>query len=169
MEVKINRLPQIDLRAPETGCCPRFMPAPWDNQVFVFENKLFLKAKTCSFLHIPLNMGSVMKRTWRKIEQAQAASGEFLMLTHENSAWSQDHYFAVEKQVKGSKTVEMTGTYMTKVFEGPYKNIPKWIKEMASYVELKGRTLKDIYFFNTTCPKCAKFYGKNYVVIFAEV
>jgi len=26
-----------------------------------------------------------------------------------------------------------------------------------------------MYFFYTTCPKCAKKYGKNYVVILAEV
>ncbi|WP_455707283.1 hydrolase [Mesorhizobium sp. ORM8.1] len=27
----------------------------------------------------------------------------------------------------------------------------------------------DVYFFYTTCPKCAKAYGKNYVVGIATV
>jgi len=26
-----------------------------------------------------------------------------------------------------------------------------------------------MYFFYTTCPKCAEFYGKNYTVILAKV
>jgi hypothetical protein len=26
-----------------------------------------------------------------------------------------------------------------------------------------------MYFFYTTCPKCAKKYGKNYVVILAQI
>ncbi len=27
----------------------------------------------------------------------------------------------------------------------------------------------ELYFFYTTCPKCAKAYGKHYVVLFAQV
>jgi hypothetical protein len=45
----------------------------------------------------------------------------------------------------------------------------KWIRYMNSFVTSKGKTAKKNYFFYTTCPKCAKFYGKNYVVILAEV
>jgi len=33
----------------------------------------------------------------------------------------------------------------------------------------KNKILKKLYFFYTTCPKCAKHYGKNYVIAFAEV
>ncbi|MGE5758418.1 MAG: hydrolase [Sideroxydans sp.] len=29
--------------------------------------------------------------------------------------------------------------------------------------------MRKLYFYYTTCPKCAKKYGKNYVVILAEV
>jgi hypothetical protein len=29
--------------------------------------------------------------------------------------------------------------------------------------------LKKLYFSYTTCPACAKAYGKNYVVLFAQV
>jgi hypothetical protein len=40
---------------------------------------------------------------------------------------------------------------------------------MLEYVKSKGKTMKRMYFFYTTCPACAKAYGKNYVVILAEV
>ncbi len=45
----------------------------------------------------------------------------------------------------------------------------KWAKEMTSYVSEKGHTIKQLYFYYTTCPKCAKAYGKNYVVLLAQV
>ena len=65
--------------------------------------------------------------------------------------------------------VRLSGNYMTKVFEGPYKNAPQWEKEMQAYVRSKGKQPGKVYFFYTTCPKCAKAYGKNYVVGIAEV
>ena len=85
------------------------------------------------------------------------------------SAWTGEHYFSVSRDVPGQDMVKLTGDYLTKVFEGPYKNAPKWAKEMASYVQGKGRQVKKTYFFYTTCPKCAKTYGKNYVVAVSEV
>jgi len=57
----------------------------------------------------------------------------------------------------------------SKVFEGPYRDMRKWIREMKAFVETKGKDLKKLYFFYTTCPRCAKKYGKNYVAILAQV
>ena len=54
-------------------------------------------------------------------------------------------------------------------FEGPYKNTGQWCKQMAEWVRSKGKTIKRYFMYYTTCPKCAKQYGKNYVVILAEV
>jgi len=64
---------------------------------------------------------------------------------------------------------KMSGTFMSKVFEGPYKDAGKWAKEMDKYVRLKGKNPKKIYFFYTTCPKCAGYYGKNYTVLLAKI
>ena len=63
----------------------------------------------------------------------------------------------------------MTDDYLTKVYEGPYKNAPKWEKEIITFVEGKGKRVKEIYFFYTTCQKCTKFYGKNYVIAVSEI
>jgi len=63
----------------------------------------------------------------------------------------------------------ISGTFLTKVFEGPYKNIRKWIKQMEEYVAIRNKDIEKMYFFYTTCPKCAEYYGKNYVVILAKV
>jgi hypothetical protein len=63
----------------------------------------------------------------------------------------------------------ISGTFLTKVFEGPYQNMGKWIKEMDAYVKAKGKENKKLYSYYTTCPKCAKAYGKNYVVLLAQI
>ncbi len=65
--------------------------------------------------------------------------------------------------------MKFSGTYLTKVFDGPHNDVPKWIKAMAPNLAGKGKSAKKYYFYYTTCPKCAKHYGKNYVVIQAQV
>ncbi len=91
------------------------------------------------------------------------------MLTDEKSLWGSDIYIDVAREVPGAKMAKFSGTYLTKVFEGPYQNAGKWAVEMKKYVEGKNKTIKKLYFSYTTCPKCAKAYGKNYVVLFARV
>ena len=152
-----------------TNCCPRFKPEGWDEQELHFEKKLFVKAKTISLFHIPLNMGSVYLKTFEAIQNADAQSeDDIIVLSHDTSPWRSEHYFSVTKEVPGEETVQMTGDFITKVFEGPYKNAPKWEKEMETFVRSRGKEVKRTYFFYTTCPKCAKFYGKNYLVAVSQ-
>jgi hypothetical protein len=164
-----NAVPAYDLTDNPTNCCPRFKPEPWDGQELHFDNKPFVKASTVSFFHVPLNMGSVFARTWNAITEAQAENGGFLVLSHDDSAWHGEHLFAVSKPVVGAEMVNLSGDFLTKVFEGPYANARTWVAEMKREVEHRGRTLDTLYFFYTTCPKCAKHYGKNYVVGVAKV
>ena len=91
------------------------------------------------------------------------------MLSHDPSPWKGEHYIAVSKEVPGVKTEKLSGTYRTKAFEGPYKNVPKWTKEMEEYIFSKGKKMEKLYFFYTTCPKCYKYYGKNPVIAFAQI
>lgn len=153
----------------ETGCCPRFNPEPWDEKEVTFQDKLFLKDHVRSFLHIPLNFGKVMVRNMEKIQQAGALSPEPFMLSDEKSLWGSDIYIGVSKDVPNAEMVKISGTFLTKVFEGPYQNAGKWAKEMTEYVKSKAKDMKKMYFFYTTCPKCAEYYGKNYTVILAQI
>jgi hypothetical protein len=150
-------------------CCPKFDPKPWEDRVITWDKKLFLQDRVRSFLHIPLNFGAVMKRSMAAIETAAATPDEMIVLSDENSLWGADVYIAVSKDVRGTRMATLSGTYLVKVFEGPYRNMRNWIAEMKSYVQSKGKNLQKLYFFYTTCPKCAKTYGKNYVVILAQV
>lgn len=164
-----NAVPVYDQTDNPTNCCPRFTPEPWDGQTLHFENKPFVKASTVSAFHMPLNMGSVFARTMAAIQQAHAEGDGVMVLSHDDSAWHADHLFAVSKPVEGAEMVTLSGDFLTKVFEGPFSQARTWCDDMATYVAQQGRKLDDLYFFYTTCPKCAKVYGKNYVVGVAKV
>lgn len=153
----------------ETGCCPRFDPKLWEDQEITWTDKLFLKDRVKSFLHIPLNFGQMVVKNVEKIKNANALTKQPLMMCDENSLWGSDVYIAIEKNVPDSQMVKISGTFLSKVFEGSFQNIGKWSKEMKTYVESKGKKAQKYYFFYTTCPKCAKYYGKNFVVILAQI
>ncbi|GEM_PF-5301778 len=40
----------------------------------------------------------------------------------------------------------MTGTFLSKVFDGPFNAVPKYIKEMDKYVSGQGEKVKKILF-----------------------
>ena len=92
-----------------------------------------------------------------------------LMLCDENSLWGADLYIESTREVAGCDNRTISGTFLTKVFNGPYKEIKNWYKETADYAKSKGKVPKKIYAYYTTCPKCAKHYGENYTVMLVEV
>ncbi len=153
----------------ETGCCPKFDPQPWEEKVITFKEKLFLKDHINSIFHLPLNFGEVMRRNMGKIEKADAVSAEQLVITDEKSLWGADVFIAVDKEVPQADMKKISGTFLTKVFVGPYKNMGRYIKAMKAYVKSQNKKLEKLYFYYTYCPKCAKTYGKNYTVILAQV
>jgi hypothetical protein len=150
-------------------CCPRFNPEPWDEQEIKWEKRRFVKDRVTSFFHIPLNFGAVMKRNVGAIEAADAKPETMVVLSDERSLWSADVYIEVAKDIPDAQMATISGTFLSKVFEGSYRDMRKWIDEMKAFVQSRGKHLQKLYFFYTTCPKCARKYGKNYVAILAQV
>ncbi len=143
----------------------------WDKAEVTWKDKKFIRDTTLQIFHIPLNMGQMMKRAWGKIEKAKAAPPirEWLMLSYDPSPWKGEHYMAVTREVPDAENVKISGRFLTRVFEGEFKEAPQWMREMERYVKDKKEKMEKVYFFYTTCPKCAKHYGKNYVVGLAQV
>lgn len=152
-----------------TGCCEPFNPEPWQDKEIIWKDKIFVTDHITSLFHIPLNMGSKIIKNMEFIEKAGAKAPHQLMLTYEKSLWGSDIYIDVAKEVPDAEMTMLSGIFLTKVFEGPYQNVGKWAEEMKEYVKSKGKELRKLYFSYTTCPKCAKAYGKNYVVLFAQI
>ncbi len=151
-------------------CCPRFDPAPWQDRIVKWKNQRFVKDRVRSFLRIPLNFGGVMKRNMAAIEAAGAAETDMVVLSDENSMWGLDLYLQVTKDVPGVQMATISGLFLAQAYEGPYRDIPKWIADIKKRAVAKRKTkIHKLYFFYTTCPVCAKKYGKNYVVVFAQL
>ncbi|HBN08267.1 MAG TPA: hypothetical protein DD435_06375 [Cyanobacteria bacterium UBA8530] len=92
-----------------------------------------------------------------------------LIVWDDHSIWGTDLFFAIDQEVPGLESERISGTFFAKVFEGPYKEIPRWIETMKNILAQKQKTLKGLLFYYTTCPKCAKKQGKNPVVLLARI
>ena len=154
---------------PEAICCPEFNPAPWEDKIFEWKNKRFIKDSVCTLFYMPVNFGSVMKRLDKKVRQAEAEIPDWLCLSDHISKWNMDVYLAVDKEIEDTKNTSLSGKFFSKVYEGPFKDTGKWCNDFEQDAKTKELSIKKWYMWYTTCPKCAKKYGKNYVVIIAEV
>ena len=152
-----------------TGCCLPFDPTSWPDRELTWDRKPFVKDHVLSILLVPLNMGRRILRNQKLIRAAGAEVPVPLMLSDENSLWGAEIYLDVSKPVPGAEMAELSGTFLTKVYEGPFKDSGKWAEDMRRHVAQAGRKVEKIYFAYTTCPACAKIYGKNYVILFAKV
>ena len=165
----VNEVPKYDMSVNTTGCCPKFNPEGWDGQHLHFRDKPMLRAVTMSAMHIPLNMGRVFTRVQKHMEDAGAFDPDnSIVLTRDISPWADEHLFSVSKPVENEEMIAFSGDFITKVFEGPYREACSWHQGMKDFVRDNGGEPGEVYFFYTTCPRCAKAYGKNYVVGVAE-
>jgi hypothetical protein len=152
----------------EDICCPEFIPAPWDEKIQEWKDKRFIKDKVFTLFYIPMNFGRVMKRLDRKVREHGSTIPDALCLSDHTSKWNMDLYLAVDKEIPESENLTLSGKFFSKVYEGPYKDTDKWCKDFESVVKGKNLSIEKQYMWYTTCPKCAKKYGKNYVVLIGK-
>ena len=153
----------------ENECCPKFDPAPF-GMVYLFEwnKKKFIKEKVTTFLYMPMNFGSVMKKLDEKVRAAQATIPDWMCLSDHTSKWNMNVYVAVDKDIPGAENMTLSGKFLSKVYEGPFQDTGSWCKDFEQFAQGKRVAISKMYMWYTTCPKCAKKYGKNYVVIVAQ-
>lgn len=166
----INRVPPQHMDDNPTGCCPRFHPEDWEGVELHFRDKLFVKATVHEALHIPLDMDRVFTRVDAAIRAADAHDPEsHIVLSRDPSAWKGEHYFAVTKDVPGEEMTTLSGDFMTRVFEGPYRHAGEWMRQIHAAATARGIPDSEAWLYYTTCPRCAEYYGKNYVVALARL
>ncbi|OQB12404.1 MAG: hypothetical protein BWY15_02232 [Firmicutes bacterium ADurb.Bin193] len=150
-------------------CCPKLDPTLWDEKDFTWENKKFVRDRVFTLFYVPMNFGAVIKRLMNKVEKNGAQTPDYLCLSDHTSKWNMDILLAVDKEISDADNVTLSGNFISKVYEGDFKETGKWCSDFEEYVKSKDLNIKKMYMWYTTCPKCAKKYGKNYVVIIAEV
>lgn len=153
----------------EFECCPPFESAQWDDKIITWEGKKFVKDKVFTLFYMPVNYGGVMTRLMTSVKEAGTTVPDYLCLSDHTSKWNMDLYLAVDKEMPGAKNITLSGKFYCKVYEGPFKDTGKWSKDFEAIAKTKNLKIKKWYMWYTTCPKCAKKYGKNYVVILGEI
>lgn len=150
-------------------CCPPFDYQEWQDKTFVWKNKMFIKAKVFTLFYMPINFGSVIKQLDKKIRRVNGEVNDWLCLSDHTSMFNMDIYLAVDKNIPGANNVTLSGNFYSRVYEGDFKNTKQWCEDFTSKIKEKGKILKKMYMWYTTCPKCAKKYGKNYVAIVGNI
>ncbi len=156
-------------KSPQDICCPPFNPENWDDKVIEWQDKYFVKDKVFTFLNMPIGFGKTMKRLDQKVRDANASMPDWLCLSDHTSVWNMNVYLAVDKIIPNAENVSLSGKFFSKVYQGPFSDTGKWVRDYAIKAQLKGFNIKKMFMWYTTCPKCAKKYGKNYVAIIGEV
>ena len=65
--------------------------------------------------------------------------------------------------------ITLSGTFLAKVFEGPYRDAPRWMAELRHLAAARGKRVQRFLYGYTTCPRCSKAYGENYVVLYGQL
>lgn len=153
----------------EPECCPKFDPQRWNDKVHTWDHKHFVIGHVRTFFWMPLNFGSVVRRLDRRIREAGGTLEQNVCLSDHTSRWNMDIYLAVDREVPGAENAEMSGTMFSRVYEGPLQQTAAWCRDFDEESERRGLRIRKQYMWYTTCPKCAKKYGKNYMAIVGEV
>eukprot|EP00804_Cyclotella_cryptica_P013143 CCRYP_019645-RA/>CCRYP_019645-RA protein AED:0.02 eAED:0.06 QI:0/0/0.5/1/1/1/2/2912/186 len=183
-----NKNDSIDKSNADDTCCIPFDPSVFynnkesDYKIIHWDNKP---------LYVPIRFDKAVIRAIGKINQCQGAAlpkEEVMVMSDCASPWYTNVLVSVAtEEVKGAAVEKISGDFLAKVFEGDYSNIGKWVKEVELLLPSVRDSLKldgkrgdknqgskssdDIkhYLYYPTCPKCAKIYGKNHVVILASL
>ncbi len=151
--------------------CPLFNPEPWNNTEVSFKGKLFVKDNVFSIAHIPFGMEKVMTRIDNVITATDAKpKTTTINLSDSESFWSTTIFVEATKVVPGEEMTEFDGTYYSRVYEGPYKDAGKWVKDMNGWLNESGKENKGLLFYYPICPECTKeLYGHQITVLLAKL
>lgn len=150
-------------------CCPPFKSENWNDKTINWQDKKFIKAKVFTLFYMPMNFGSVIKKLDATVRSANAEVEDWLCLSDHTSLWNMDIYLAVDKTIPNAENVTLSGKYYSRVYEGSFSNTKLWCDDFKAQAIKSGHSIKKWYMWYTTCPKCAKKYGKNYVAIIGKV
>ncbi len=150
-------------------CCKILSPAEWDKKELVWRDKPFYRSRYWSFLHVPVNLGRKIIEGTRRIGEA-GLTAEPMMLSRNDGLFGGDILIPIKNKTDVFDIELITGRFFTRLFEGHYGDMRKWIRETRDWCREKGFEPEEYIFWYATCPRCAKKRGdKAQVVVFAKV
>lgn len=150
-------------------CCKRLSPEEWDKKEIVWRDKPFFRSHYHAFFHVPINIGQKIIKGTAKVKEAGLLA-ENMVLVKNDGLFGADLLIPIAGKTNQFEIELITGKFLTRLFEGHYGDMRRWLKETKQYCQEKGFSPKEFIFFYATCPKCAKKYGdKVQVVVLARV
>jgi len=134
-------------------CCKVLSSAEWDCKELIWRDKPFLKSHYFSFFRVPVNLGKKIVEGIGKIEEAGLAD-EQMMLSRNDSLWGADLLIPIKSKTDVFDIEMVTGRFLTRLFEGHYGDMAKWICETKIWCRGKGFEPEELIFWYATCPKC---------------
>ena len=153
----------------EEMCCPRFDPTLWQNKILDWGQKPFVRARVWCFLYMPVTLDATMRRLDQQISLAGASFEDAMALSEHTSPFAMWQYLAVDRPLPGMDNISLTGRFKVWVFEGPYEQSGEWMRQAEADAKAQNQTINRWLMWYTTCPKCAKKYGKNYVAVLGQL
>lgn len=150
-------------------CCPEFNPNDWQDKILDWDNKLFIKENVFTLFYIPINFGGTMKKLDKLATKSNAKVLDNICLSDHTSKWKMEVLLAVDKKIENAQNIELSGKYYCRIYEGNFKETGNWCKDYEAIKAAKGYKANKLFMWYTTCPKCAKKYGKNYVGIISKI
>lgn len=135
---------------------------------------MFIKEIIPTLFHVPFPpmIGQKITKMFNHAEKLNAYldnKEDTLILFADPSAFKSEIYLTVKNHIDNENNVTLSGTFISKVFDGGYNNIPKYIKQIEQYLNTINKKAKKYYIHYAYCPKCAKKFGHNYMIFFAEI
>lgn len=87
----------------------------------------------------------MVKRITEKVEKAGASILNSMCLSDHTSKWNMDLYLAVDREISGAENVTLSGKYLSKVYEGDFKETDKWGEDFKAFAKGKGYEIKKWY------------------------
>lgn len=158
-------------------CCPKFNPKKWNEKTFKWSGKQFIKESVPALFHMPFPpmIGKKITKMMALATDSKKIDSkldEVLILFQDPNPFRSNIYFSVTGNVKKAENVKISGTFIAKVYDGAYKEIPKFVSDMNTYLRNQGKKVpknSDYYIHYAYCPKCEKKYGHHYMILFAKV
>ena len=155
-------------------CCPKFNVEKWDKKAYSWNKRPFIMESVPAFFHIPFTpmIGKRMTKMMELTEKEEANIPDLtdaLVLFHDPSPFRSEIYYSVTKEVAGANNTSISGEFVSRVYEGPYNSVPRHMKAMNRWLKDQDLEARQYYVHYAYCPGCAKKYGQNYMILFAQV
>ena len=108
-----------------------------------------------------LNFGRVMKKLDEKVRDAHATIPDGVCLSDHTSKWNMNVYLAVDKEIPGAENMTLSGTFLSKVYEGPFQDTGKWCKDFEQFASQQGyEDFKMVHVVYHVSEMCEKIWEK---------